>query len=42
MSAFINFEAEADFCQDTAEGVGDEVSGFSDIGSENPFINFYK
>ena len=39
MAAFINFEAEAAFCQDTAEGAGDEVSDFSDIGSENSLID---
>ena len=39
MADFINFEAEADFCQDTAEDVGDEVSDFSDVGSENSFID---
>ena len=54
MADFINFEAEADFCQEDvedAEDVGDEVSDFSDVGSENLFIddqdvntdaNFYK
>ena len=31
MADYINFEAEADFCQDTAEDVGDEVSDFSDV-----------
>ena len=39
MADFINFEAEADFCQNTAEDVGDEVSDFSDVGSENSFID---
>ena len=28
MTDFINFEAEAHFCQDTAEDFGDEVSDF--------------
>ena len=37
MADFINFEAEADFCQDA--DVGDEVSDFSDVGSENSFID---
>ena len=37
MEDFINFEAEADFCQDA--DVGDEVSDFSDVGSENSFID---
>ena len=39
MADFINFEAEADFCQDTAEDVRDEVSNFSGVGSENSFID---
>ena len=39
MAAYINFEAEADFCQDTAEGIADELSDFSDIGSEKLFID---
>ena len=39
MADFINFEAEADFCQDTAEDVGAEVNDFSDVGSENSFID---
>ena len=39
MADFINFEAEANFCQDTAEDVGDEVSDFSDVGSGNSFID---
>ena len=39
MADFINFEAEADFCQDTAEDVRDEVSKFSGVGSENSFID---
>ena len=42
MADFINFEAESDFCQDTAEDVGDEVSDFSDVGPENSFIDFYR
>ena len=33
MADFINFEAEADFCQDV--DVVDEVSDFPDVGSEN-------
>ena len=28
MADFINFEAEADFCQNTTEDVGEEVSDF--------------
>ena len=36
MTDFINFEAETDFCQDTAEDVGDEVS---DVASENSFFD---
>ena len=39
MADFINFEAEANFCQDTAEDVDDEVSDFSDVGSGNSFID---
>ena len=39
MADFINFEAEADFCQDTTEDVGDKVSDFPDVGSENSFID---
>ena len=39
MADFINVAAEADFCQDTAEDVGDKVSNFSDVGSENSFID---
>ena len=39
MADVINFEAEEDFCQDTAEDVGDEVNDFSDVGSENSFID---
>ena len=39
MADFINFGAEADFCQDTAEDVGAEVNDFSDVGSENSFID---
>ena len=49
MADFTNFEAEADFCQDTAEDVGDEVSDFSDAGSSfiddqdvNTDANFYR
>ena len=37
MADFINFEAEADFCQDA--DVGDEVSDFSAVASENSFID---
>ena len=39
MADFINFEAEEDFCPDTAEDVGPEVSDFSDVVSENSFID---
>ena len=39
MADFTNFEAEADFCKGTAEDVGDEVRDFSDVGSENSFID---
>ena len=39
MADYINLEAEADFCQDVAEDVGDEVSDFSVVGSENSFID---
>ena len=51
MANYINFEAEADFLEDINEDVGDEFSDFSDIESENSFIddqdvntdaNFYK
>ena len=33
MADFINFEADADFCQDA--DVDDEVSDFPDVRSEN-------
>ena len=36
---YINFEAEADFVEDSNEDVGDEVSDFYDIESENSFID---
>ena len=39
MTDYINFEAEADFVEDSNEDVGDEVSDFYDIESENSFIN---
>ena len=39
IAEYINFEAEADFVEDINEDVGDEVSDFSDIESENSFIN---
>ena len=39
MTDFITFEAEAHFCQDTAEDFGDEAGDFSDVGSENPFTH---
>ena len=39
MTDYINFEAEADFVEDSNEDVGDEVSDFYDIESENSFID---
>ena len=39
MAAYINFETEADFVEDINEDVGNEVSDFSDIESENSFID---
>ena len=39
MEDYINFEDEADFVEDINEDVGDEVSDFSDIESENSFID---
>ena len=39
MADYINFEAEADFVEDSNEDVGDEVSDFYDTESENSFID---
>ena len=39
MADRISFEAEADFVEDINEDVGDEVSNFCDIESENSFID---
>ena len=39
MAAYINFETEADFVEDISKDVGNEVSDFSDIESENSFID---
>ena len=39
MADYINFEAEADFVEDINKDVGDEDSDFSDIESENSFID---
>ena len=39
MEDYINFEDEADFVEDINEDIGDEVSDFFDIESENSFID---
>ena len=39
MADYINFEDEADFVEDINEDIGDEVSDFFDIESENSFID---
>ena len=39
MADYISFEDEADFVEDINEDVGDEISDYSDIESENSFID---
>ena len=39
MADYISFDAEADFVEDINEDVGDEISDYSDIESENSFID---
>ena len=39
MADYISFEDEADFVEDINEDIGDEISDYSDIESENSFID---
>ena len=39
MADYISFDDEADFVEDINEDVGDEISDYSDIESENSFID---
>ena len=39
MADYISFDDEADFVEDIHEDVGDEISDYSDIESENSFID---
>ena len=39
MADYISFDAEADFVEDIHEDVGDEISDYSDIESENSFVD---
>ena len=39
MADYISFDDEADFVEDIDEDVGDEISDYSDIESENSFID---
>ena len=39
MADYISFDDEADFVEDIHEDVGDEISDYSDIESENSFVD---
>ena len=39
MADYISFDDEADFVEDINEDVGDQISDYSDIESENSFID---
>ena len=39
MADYISFDDEADFVEDINEDVGDEISDYSHIESENSFID---